>query len=256
MDEVELSNYEQQVFLASSGPLPFRIWRPQGAIAGSTTDDNSSSSVATGFPLLLFLHGAGERGTDNEVTLVHGAHDFAGPMVQRENPCFVVVPQCPVDDVWASIDRTHEPTKLAAQPSPALRSVQQLLDSLLTQLPIDPQRVYLTGLSMGSFGGWDLLMREPDRYAAAVLICGGADCQADQLPKLARKPLWVFHGDQDDVVPVTRSREIVHRLRELGGSPRYTEYRGGDHDSWTATYSNPAVWEWLFAQRHGNSKGS
>lgn len=244
-----LSTYEKQVFLSSAGPLPYRIRRPQLPVAGTGTDRERSHVRESKFPLLLFLHGAGERGTDNEVTLVHGATDFASPKLQMMHPSFVVVPQCPADDVWASIDRTHEPTKLAPQPSPALQAVQQLIHSLLSELPIDPERVYLTGLSMGGYGGWDLLMREPDLYAAAVLICGGADCDDSGLSKLAHKPLWVFHGDHDDVVPVTRSREIVTRLREQGGAPRYTEYTGGDHDSWTTTYGNHEVLEWLFAQR-------
>ncbi|MDP1561900.1 MAG: phospholipase [Pirellulaceae bacterium] len=249
MSKTVLSTYEKQVFLSAAGPLPYRIRRPQLPAAGTATDRELSNVHEARFPLLLFLHGAGERGTDNEATLVHGAKDFAGPKLQMTHPSFVVVPQCPADDVWASIERTHEPTTLSPQPSAALQAVQQLIGSLLSELPIDRERVYLTGLSMGGYGGWDLLMREPDLYTAAVLICGGADCHYAGLSKLARKPLWVFHGDQDDVVPVTRSREIVTQLREQGGAPRYTEYVGGDHDSWTATYGNHEVLEWLFTQR-------
>lgn len=197
----------------------------------------------------MFLHGAGERGTDNEVTLVHGAKRFAESRFQSRHPSFVVIPQCPADDVWASIERTHEPTVLAASPSPALESVRRLIETLQKDLPVDPHRIYLTGLSMGGYGVWDLLMRDGDVYAAAAVICGGGDRHHSSMAGLARKPLWVFHGDRDPVVPVIRSREMVQRLRELGGEPRYTEYVEGDHDSWTATYDNPEVLDWLFAQR-------
>lgn len=197
----------------------------------------------------MFLHGAGERGTDNEVTLVHGAQNFAAARFQTRHPSFVVIPQCPANDFWASIERTHEPTVLATTPSPALESVRQLIGTLQKDLPIDSQRVYLTGLSMGGYGAWDLLMRDGNGYAAAAVICGGGDCHFSGLADLANKPLWVFHGDHDTVVPVARSREIVQRLRKLGGAPRYTEYVDGDHDSWTETYRNPEVLDWLFAQR-------
>lgn len=248
-----LSTYDKLVFQSSFGPLPYRIWRPDASVKQIAAqqiaiDPGNASAAPATFPVLLFLHGAGERGVDNEVTLVHGATDFASPLLQGLNPSYIVIPQCPEHDVWASIERTHEPTKLSATPSPALQAVRQLMTELLSELPIDPRRIYLTGLSMGGYGAWDLLTREPDLYAAAVLICGGADCHAPGVAGLASKPLWVCHGDCDDVVPVARSREIVHRLRELGGSPRYTEYVGGDHDSWTATYRNPEIWKWLFSQ--------
>jgi predicted peptidase len=243
-----LSTYEKHVFRSATGPLPYRLWRPSTNAATPAAPPESAQTPERKFPLLLFLHGAGERGCDNEVTLVHGAKNFSHPELQSQVPSFVVIPQCPAHDVWASIERTHEPTQLSPQPSPALQAVQALLQSLLTQLPIDPQRIYLTGLSMGGYGAWDLLMRDPDFFAAAILICGGADVRFTGLAPLANKPLWVFHGDQDDVVPVARSREIVERLRELGGTPRYTEYLGGDHDSWTATYGNATVLQWLFGQ--------
>jgi predicted peptidase len=251
LEGLELSTYEKHVYRSTSGSLPFRLWRPMAARL-SAARSQPAASTAELFPLLLFLHGAGERGTDNEVTLVHGARDFASDQQQWRHPSFVVIPQCPTNDVWASIERTHEPTVLSDQPSASLASVQQLIRSLQSELPIDRQRIYLTGLSMGGYGAWDLLMREPEVYAAAVVICGGADCRDPGISRLARQPLWVFHGDQDEVVPVARSREAIDGLRARGGSPRYTEYVGGDHDSWTETYRNPEVWDWLFAQKLEN----
>jgi len=246
-----VSLYEPACFQTATGPLLYRWLRPPGWQAVSNAADDGRR-----FPLVVFLHGAGERGDDNVAPLVHGTAAFAEPARQQRDPCFVIVPQCPADDFWASLERVHEPTRLAPEPRRPLQQVLELIRQVSSDWPIDSQRIYLTGLSMGGYGAWDLLLRQPTLFAAATVICGGGDGLAPHCAELARLPLWVFHGDQDEIVPVQRSREIVQALREHGGNPRYTEYVGGGHDSWTETYANNAVLDWLFAQRRPTTEDS
>jgi predicted peptidase len=112
---------------------------------------------------------------------------------------------------------------------------------------VDPARIYLTGLSMGGYGTWDLAARQPERFAAILPICGGGD--EATAPRLAKLPIWCFHGDADTVVPVERSRTMIAAVRAAGGSPKYSELPGVGHDSWTPAYRDPAVLDWLFAKR-------
>ena len=112
--------------------------------------------------------------------------------------------------------------------------------------PVDPDRVFLTGLSMGGYGTWDLAARMPDRFAAILPICGGGDIAT--ATRIARLPIWCFHGDADDAVPVERSRQMIAAVKAAGGKPRYSELPGVGHDSWTPAYRDPAVLEWLFDQ--------
>ena len=132
-------------------------------------------------------------------------------------------------------------------PSRAMRLVMEILDSLDKELPIDPDRRYVTGLSMGGFGSFDLCVRRPNGFAAAVPICGGA--RTENAAKIAHVPLWIFHGGADPVVPVELSRNIVEALEKAGASPKYTEYPGVGHDSWTKAYQEPELVDWLLGQR-------
>ncbi|MCC6669992.1 MAG: family 78 glycoside hydrolase catalytic domain [Planctomycetes bacterium] len=217
--------------------LPYRLLRPRSVAEGAR------------YPLLLFLHGAGERGQDNHRQLIHL---LPTPLLQDEGrtrfPCFVVAPQCPKDQLWVEVDWSKGGA-MPAGPSPALRMVLELLDRLAEELPIDLGRVYVTGLSMGGYGTFDLACRAPERFAAAVPVCGGGDpTQAERLRAL---PLWVFHSADDRTVPVERSRAMVEALRGLGAAPRYTEFRDAGHASWRPAYADPELWTWLFAQRRG-----
>src|SRR5207237_1227270 len=114
---------------------------------------------------------------------------------------------------------------------------------------IDRKRIYLTGLSMGGYGTWVLLARKPELFAAGVPICGGGHVEGAK--KLAKIPIWAFHGDKDGAVPPERSREMIEAIEKAGGKPKYTEYGGVGHDSWTRTYRDPKMHEWLFAQKKG-----
>ena len=181
------------------------------------------------WPLVLFLHGAGERGDDLSSVTAHGP-----PRLVREGrrfPFILVSPQSPEERWW-------QPAELAA-----------LVDAIESDYRVDPDRIYVTGLSMGGFGTWGLLEAYPDRFAAAAPVCGGGTpgkiCAAREVP------VWAFHGALDTVVPLVRSQEMVDRLERCDGDVRLTVYPEAGHDSWTETYANPELYDWLLSQRRG-----
>ena len=199
------------------------------------------------YPLIVFLHGAGERGDDPRVVLKHFFPALLADDRRSENPCFILAPQCPKGGRWANRDWRDAESPDGGISDP-LAAAADLIDATIAEHPVDPDRVYLTGLSMGGYGTFDWLARDPDRFAAAVAVCGGGDpATADKFKDV---PLWVAHGDADPAVPVKRSREMVAALREAGGGPVYVEYPGVDHFSWVPAYgTRGGAVEWLFRQR-------
>ena len=179
------------------------------------------------WPLLLFLHGAGERGDDIEKVKIHGPPKLIA--AGQDFPFIVVSPQCPADGWW-------EPIELNA-----------LLDDVVRRYKVDEDRVYLTGLSMGGFGTWQLAAYAPQRFAAIAPICGRTDPRIAK--RVAKLPAWVFHGALDKAVPVSGSEVIVAAIQKAGGDPRLTIYPDLEHDSWTVTYANPELYEWLLQNR-------
>lgn len=201
-------------------------------------------------PLVLFLHGAGERGTDNRAQLGNGAAELLGnPLSRRRFPCFYVLPQCPQNARWVDVDWSADRHTMPPWPSKPLEQTQDLLRTLLAELTVDPHRLYVIGISMGGYGVWDLLSRSPDLFAGAVPICGGAD--ETQAARLGKIPIWAFHGALDSVVPVERSRRMIAELRRLAANPipRYSELAHVGHAAWTAAWNEPQLLPWLFAQR-------
>lgn len=184
------------------------------------------------YPLLLFLHGSGEKGNDNKMQLKHDPTKLAPVGIFEKNPMIVVAPQCPVDQMWSG---------------QTLESVIKMVKDFQKELPVDPQRIYITGLSMGGYGTWGALALEPRLFAAAIPICGGGDPKS--VHKFDKVPIWAFHNDGDPTVNVDGSRSMVTALKKSGGDPRYTEYHSTQHDAWTRTYKDPALWEWLLAQK-------
>ena len=179
------------------------------------------------WPLLLFLHGSGERGSDLEKVKIHGPPKLiAGG---KSFPLIVISPQCPSDQKWET------PTLIA------------LLDKTTRELAVDSDRIYVTGLSMGGAGTWKLAAEIPDRLAAIAPICGSGD--VDTAAKLAHLPIWAFHGGKDTVVPLARSEAMIEAIKKCGGTPKFTVYPEAGHDSWTETYDNPKFFEWLLSQR-------
>lgn len=230
--------YEARVYKNEKGEaLKYRLMVPK----------DYSPSGTEKYPLVLFLHGAGERGDDNGKQLVHGTKEFAKDENRQKFPCFVIAPQCPDGKKWSEVDWSADTHKQPEEESISLKLARELMASLEKEFRIDTKRLYVTGLSMGGYGTWDLVSRTPDLFAAAIPVCGGGDeTQAERLTKL---PIWVFHGDKDTAVKPERSRRMVEAIKKAGGSPKYTEYPNVGHDSWSQTYSNPDVIAWLFAQR-------
>jgi predicted peptidase len=215
--------------------LPYRLLKP---------DDFDPKQE---YPLVLFLHGAGERGTDNERQLIHGIADLAKPEVRSRYPCFLVVPQCPPKQSWSDVNFRAKVHKQPEKPSEPMRLTLELLEELRKEFPIDPRCLYITGLSMGGYGTWDVIARRPELFAAAVPVCGGGDeSLADVIAKI---PVWAFHGARDNVVPPERSWNMIAALKKAGGRPGYTEYPDVGHDSWGPAYRDPQLVRWLFAQK-------
>ncbi|GIW98623.1 MAG: hypothetical protein KatS3mg111_1956 [Pirellulaceae bacterium] len=205
------------------------------------------------YPLVLFLHGAGERGDDNVAQLKHGMAEFCEPGRRQAYPCYVLAPQCPTGDKWANLDWRSTEVTQPTEPTLPMKLTLELLDQMIDSAAVDKTRIYITGLSMGGFGTWDAIARRPSFFAAAVPICGGGDLRT--APRIKDLPIWCFHGAQDPVVPVELSRKMIQALRDAGGSPRYTEYPEAAHDSWTQTYADPELYRWLFAHRRASSPG-
>lgn len=229
---------EPKVFRdADGGELPYRWHAPATVEPGAR------------YPLVLFLHGAGERGRDNRAQLKHGIGDILKWCEENRQPCFLLAPQCPADEWWAPIDRETMGAIPGAKPTAPMQRVIRLLDEVTVGQPVDPARFYVTGISMGGYGTWFLLATMPERIAAAAPVCGGGDPARATAFKAV--PLWVFHGARDEVVPPAASRRMIEAIQQAGGQPKFTEYPDLQHDSWTRTYRNPEVLAWLFAQRRG-----
>jgi len=236
-DEPVLADYDTRtVTVPETGAFCYRLLRPTPLEPGAT------------YPVVLFLHGAGERGDDNARQLKYLPAWMAEPGNRKRHPCFLIAPQCRTDHSWSAIDwQTKRALPLADKPTADLAAALAALDAVLAEEPVDPARVYLTGLSMGAYGIWDLAARHPHRFAALLPICGGGD--AATAPQLASVPIWNFHGTADPVVPVKRSRAMIKALTAAGGTPISSELEDVGHDSWTPAYGNAAVLDWLFAQR-------
>ena len=178
------------------------------------------------WPLVMFLHGVGERGSDLEKVKAHGLPKLAD---KQDFPFIIVSPQCP-DRIW-----WDHPVQI--------ETLNALLDQIIASYPVDPDRVYLTGLSMGGFGTWAFATAHPDKFAAIAPICGGGN--PHNVDGLAKLPIWVFHGDNDKVVPISESQEMVDAIKRKGGDIKFTVYPGVGHDSWTETYNNPELYKWM-----------
>ena len=189
--------------------------------------------AAKSYPLVIFLHGRGSGGNDNEKQLGSGAKSFADPENFAKRPCFILVPQCP-DDKIGWLGTTQD-------------DLIKLINVAVESLPVDKTRIYLTGLSMGGFGTWFAIAREPALFAAALPVCGGGDpATATAIRKV---PIWAFHGAEDNVVPPSFSQKMVAALKKIDGNIKYTELPGVKHNAWDHVYANQEVHEWLFSQQ-------
>jgi predicted peptidase len=222
-------------FAGSELTLPYRLLLPR------------NHDPRRAYPLVIFLHGAGARGADNEKPLAQGVLPWAHEL-EIQRPAFMVVPQCPEDRQWVDTPWGTGSYSVDAVPiSKPLATVMQLVAALRREFKIDGRRIFITGLSMGGFGTWDLVTRYPETFAAAMPVCGGGD--PTQASRLKGVPIWAFHGSADPVVPAEASRAMVRALRAAGARVRYTEYPGLAHNVWDKVYGDEAALLWMLAQR-------
>lgn len=211
---------------------------------------NNYAAQGKKLPLLLFLHGLGECSNDDlDRVKIHGPAKIVDST--PDFPFIVVSPQCPLpagydpkspgaklpDDVLKVILAAWKPEELI-----------QLVDHVEKNLNVDPDREYVTGLSMGGYGTWRLAAAYPDRFAAAVPICGGGDPEKMAEP-LSHVPIWAFHGAKDTVVPISQTQQMVDAIRQHNGNVKFTTYPDAEHNSWTATYDNPELYTWLLSHK-------
>lgn len=230
--------FEARTYRDAGGKtLLYRLFIPKGYDA------------AKRYPLVVALHGAGERGDDNKAQIRFASRlPWATPASQEKNPCFILAPQCPANDKWINVDRWDTPVyRQPEQPTEPLRLVMELIPALQKEFSIDAGRIYASGLSMGGYGTWELINRRPDLFAAAAPVCGGADETFAE--RVKQVPLWVFHGGKDTVVLPVQSRRMVEAVRKAGGTVKYTEYPEAGHNSWDPAYAEPSFLDWFFAQR-------
>ena len=252
------------------GTLPYRLFVPE------------NYNRQQKYPLILTLHGVGESGTDNiaHVQKNRVAEVWAEDSTQKKQKCFVVSPQCPTNDKWVNVpswNNVYYSTQTLPQTASLGRALA-LVDSLVKEFPIDTNRLYITGLSMGGYGTWDVLARHPGKFAAAIPLCGGSD--TSKAPLIKNTPVWTFHGAVDPTVPPAATRSMMSLLQALGcpvikytaqynnyfsnpsmtrtalttaidsGAAKiYCEYPDGDHGIWTNTYNEPLIARWLFKQQ-------
>lgn len=228
-EDMATKNQEKKEFKGRSVKslqLEYLLFLPQGY----------SEDKERRWPLMLFLHGAGERGTNIAKVTVHGP-----PKIVKEKadfPFVVVSPQCPPGQIWSD------------------EAVLGLMDQVIQKYRVDPTRVYLTGLSMGGYGTWSLGMKHPERFAAIAPICGGGDTLPILLPApgkqaaLKNLPIWVFHGAKDSIVPLAESERMVNALKHAGNEKvKFTIYPEANHDSWTETYQNQELYDWMLQHK-------
>lgn len=233
----QVNDYQAHSFTKNGTVLPYRLLLPK------------NYSPDKKYPLLLFLHGAGERGADNLSQLVHGSSIFLDSIFRKRYPAIVVFPQCPKNSYWSSVERDAQ-TGFSFSKKPKRNRTLSLVEGLLKELKsnygVNKKQIYVGGLSMGGMGTFELVYRNRREFAAAFAICGGAH------PKTARKirrPAWrIDHGEDDAVVPIYHSTQMVSALRKENASVLYFSYPDVNHDSWNKVFNDPSFLPWLFTQ--------
>jgi predicted peptidase len=238
------SLYQRAEFVRDGDTLRYRILYPENAEPGKI------------YPLIVFLHGSGERGSDNALQLFHGGDLFLKSDLRKQYPAVVIFPQCPLGQAWSVFPHGHRDTtdgfnqllNLDTLSTPE-RLVKGLMDSLARHKRIDKKRIYLGGLSLGGFGTYDLVIHYPKYFAAAFPICGQANIPL-YVKKAKSLPVWIFHGAKDNVVNPKPDRDLIRTLKDAGAkNARYTEYPEATHNSWDNAFAEPDLLPWLFSQK-------
>ncbi|MEO6166749.1 MAG: phospholipase [Chitinophagales bacterium] len=238
----DFSRYKKEMFTSGKDTLRYRILYPENYQTGKA------------YPVLVFLHGSGERGRDNEAQLSHGADLFLKKEVRDKFQSIIIFPQCPPDSAWSYFESKYDADgnerdlsfPFRKQPRKPERMVKQLTDSLIGIGVADKKRIYIGGLSLGGFGTYDLLIRYPNYYAAAFSICGA--CNVELMSKKGKhQPLWIFHGAKDDVVSPAFDRDLYASLKKKNKEVKCTEYPDANHNSWDPAFAEPELLTWLFS---------
>lgn len=233
--------YKEAFFIKNQDTLRYRIMYPA----------NFSETVQ--YPVILFLHGAGERGSDNSKQLANGSKLFANETNRGAFPAIVIFPQCPKEDYWpnATVDRSTKPISLTFPltnpPTKALNLTMLLLDDVLSKPHVNKNKVYVGGLSMGGMGTFEILYRKPTTFAAAFAICGAGNPEGVKA-YAKTTDLWVFHGANDDVVDPQQSLAMAAAYLKAGGKPNVTIYGKDNHNSWDSAFAEPDLLTWLFSK--------
>lgn len=238
--EAYAGDYEKKTYTGKDGSvLLYRQLSPESSKGGK-------------YPLILFLHGAGERGNDNEAQLTHGSGIFQNPANEEKYPAYVLFPQCPAGTTWAFDEQKSwslGPDEIPAD-EPEAKMMTLLIglvkDFIASHPDVNPRKVYVMGLSMGGIATYDITSRYPEVFAAAVPICGAVN--PAKVKKAAGVKFSIYHGDHDSVVPVACSREAYKALKAAGAKVRYKEFAGCDHGSWNPAFNEPDFMPWLFKQ--------
>jgi predicted peptidase len=239
-----LSLYQKKQFIRNGDTLRYRIMYPL------------NYKVNKKYPVITFLHGTGERGTDNETQLLNGSRFFADSSIRAKYPAFVIFPQCPKNDGWAQVGKRRNGNDslgglvyYSDRPiTVSLGLLFMLMDSMAGSGAVKTDQIYLGGLSLGAMGSFEALWRKPNFFAAVISICGGGDPTKLKIGA-STIPIWLFHGTNDKSVTVSNSRLLVRHLRRFNPNIRYTEYKGVGHNSWDYAFKEPGLMEWLFKQK-------
>jgi len=230
---------ERRLFTSKDGtPLPYRIYIPEDYDCGKS------------YPLVLFLHGAGERGTDNSLHLTRIANvcDLILSDIEKYGDCVIIAPQCPVTAQW--VDTPWEKGGYSVKEvkkSVYMRAAEELLAATISDYSIDKKRIYVSGLSMGGFATWDVVMRNPELFAAAVPVCGGADPETAE--SIKNVPIWTIHSTGDLLVPFSGTEDMVLALEKVGGDIRFTLTDLYGHSAWLGIYDTTEVIDWIFSKK-------
>lgn len=235
----DLSKYKSEVFVKGSDTLKYRILFPENYDASKK------------YPVVLFLHGRGESGNDNEKQLNNGGKLFLEERFRKAHPAIVVFPQCAEDSYWANVEidtingKRFFNFRKGGAPTKSMGLLLKFTDQFFRRTDVDQSKIYVGGLSMGGMGTFEILRRKPKTFVAAFAICGGDNVA--NIKKYQHVPLWIFHGGMDDVVNPQLSYSIYKALKNAGHEPKFTVYPKANHNSWDAAFAEPGLLDWLFS---------
>ena len=240
MEAQSKEDFKREHFITDEDTLNYRVLFPE------------DFSEEEKYPVVLVLHGAGERGDNNESQLVHGSDVFLNEENREKFPAIVIFPQAPKDDYWAKVEVKRDTMpfqfdfKNKEEPTKSLNLVMEMMDSVVDQDFVKKDQVYVGGLSMGGMGTYEIIYKKPEMFAAAFAICGGANPEiAKDYPE--KFNIWIFHGEKDDIVPPRFSKTMAREINHHGGNAKLSLYPDDNHNSWDSAFSEPYLLEWLFS---------